>query len=325
MSELYPGAITDIEGIRVGHASDQRALTGCSVVLCEDGATAGISVRGWAPGTRETDLLRPGMLVEEVQAILLSGGSAYGLRAADGVMRWLEEQGHGFNTGVARVPIVPAAVLFDLAVGDPRVRPDEEMGYQACASATADAPAQGNVGAGTGASVGKLFGTKRAVKSGIGTASVRAGGLVLGALVAVNAFGDVLHPESGQIMAGLRTLTGKGYADTRLQMRSAVLRRVLFGTNTVIGVVATNATLSKAEATLVADATHDGLARTIRPAHTLFDGDAIFALATGEREAHIALVADMAADAMARAVVNAVLAAEDAGGLPCAHSMGIAL
>ena len=323
MSDLYPGAITDVAGIRVGHATDLRALTGCTVVLYEEGATAGGSVRGWAPGTRETDLLRPGMLVEEVQAVLLSGGSAHGLRAADGVMRWLEEHGHGFNTGVARVPIVPTAVLFDLAVGDPRTRPDDAMGYQACATATSEPPAQGNVGAGTGASVGKLFGTKRAVKSGLGTASVRAGGLIVGALVAVNAFGDVLDPDSGQIIAGLRALAGKGFADTRAQMRKTVLRKVLFGTNTVIGVVATNAGLTKGEANLVADATHDGLARTIRPAHTLFDGDACFALATGEREAHAALVADMAADAMARAVVNAVLAAEDAGGLPCARSLGV--
>lgn len=322
MSDLYPGAITDVHGIRVGHASDTRALTGCSVVLCEEGATAAVSVRGWAPGTRETDLLRPGMLVEKVQAVLLSGGSAYGLRSADGVMRWLEEHHHGFDTGVARVPIVPTAVLFDLAVGDPRVRPDEAMGYQACSVAVSPNDAQGNVGAGTGASVGKLFGTKRAMKAGLGTASVRAGELVVGALVAVNAFGDVIRPESGQLIAGLRNLTGKGLADTRRQMRKAVLRKVLFGTNTIIGVIATNARLGKAEAGLVADAAHNGLARSVCPAHTLFDGDAIFALAMGDREAHVALVADMAADAMARAIVNAALAAEDAGGLPCAASLG---
>jgi len=322
MSELYPGAITDVEGIRVGHASDQRALTGCSVVLCERGATAGASVRGWSPGTRETDLLRPGMLVEEVHALLLTGGSAYGLRAADGVMRWLEERGHGFNSGIARVPIVPAAVLFDLVVGDPRVRPDEAMGYQACSAATGAALPQGNVGAGTGASVGKLFGTKRAMKAGLGTASVRAGGLIVGALVAVNAFGDVIHPESGKIIAGLRTLTGKELADSRQQMRNAMLRKVILGTNTVIGAIATNANLSKAEAGLVADAAHDGLARAVRPSHTLFDGDTFFALATGEHKAHVALVADMAADAMAKAIFNAILAAEDAGGLPCARSLG---
>ncbi len=324
MAEIYPGAITDVEGIRVGHASDQRALTGCSVVLCEDGAVGAVRVRGWAPGTRETDLLRPGMLVEEVHAVLLSGGSAFGLRAADGVMRWLEERQVGFNTGVARVPIVPAAVLFDLPVGDPRVRPDEAMGYQACETASSPNVAQGNVGAGTGASVGKLFGTKRAMKAGLGTASVHAGELVVGAIVAVNAFGDVIDPHSGRSIAGLRNLTGRALADTRQQMRKAVLRKVLFGTNTVIGLVATNADLTKPQAGLVADAAHDGIARAVRPSHTLFDGDAVFSLATGQRKAHVALVADLAADAMARAIVNAALAAEDAGGLPCAASLGTA-
>jgi L-aminopeptidase/D-esterase-like protein len=324
MPELYPGTITDVEGIRVGHASDQRALTGCTVALCEDGAIGAVSVRGWAPGTRETDLLRPGMLVEEVHAVLLSGGSAFGLRAADGVMRWLEERQHGFNTGIARVPIVPAAVLFDLPIGDPRVRPNEAMGYQACEAATSPNSAQGNVGAGTGATVGKLFGTKRAMKAGLGTASVRAGNLIVAAIVAVNAFGDVIDPDSAATVAGLRSLTGKALADTRQQMRKAVLRKLLFGTNTVIGIVATNADLTKPQASLVADAAHDGIARAVRPSHTLFDGDAVFALATGQREAHMALVADLAAEAVAKAIVNAALAAEDAGGLPCASSLGTA-
>jgi len=324
MVEIYPGAITDVDGIRVGHASDQRALTGCSVVLCEEGAIAAVRVRGWAPGTRETDLLRPGMLVEEVHAVLLSGGSAFGLRAADGVMRWLEERGRGFNTGIARVPIVPAAVLFDLSVGDPRVRPDDAMGYQACEAATTPNTVQGNVGAGTGASVGKLFGTKRAMKTGLGTASVSAGELTVGAMVAVNAFGDVVDPADGKTIAGLRNLTGRALSDTRQQMRKAILRKVLFGTNTVIGVVATNAVLTKPEAGIVADAAHDGIARSVRPAHTLFDGDAVFTLATGEHQGHVALVADLAADAVARAIVNAALTAEDAGGLPCSASLGAA-
>ena len=318
MAELAPGALVDVAGIAVGHASDPQAQTGCTVVLCRDGALAGGSVRGLAPGTRETDLLRPGMLVERVHGVLLTGGSAFGLAAADGVMRYLEEQGVGYDAGEARVPIVPGAVLYDLGYGDARVRPDAAMGYAACQVASATERAQGNVGAGTGATVGKLFGMGRAMKAGLGTASLRAGRLIVGALVAVNAFGDIVDPRSGAIIAGLRSGDGS-LGDTAASMRSAVIRRAMALRNTVIGVVASNARLDVAQTNQVAEAAHDGLARAIRPAHTLFDGDTLFALSTGQVRAHLALVADMAAEAVALAIVNAVWAATGAGGLPAAR------
>jgi L-aminopeptidase/D-esterase-like protein len=321
-------SITDIHGIEVGHATDLDALTGCTVILCRKGATGGVDVRGGAPGTRETDLLNPLNLVEKVHAILLAGGSAFGLDAAGGVMRFLEEQGFGFDTGAAKVPIVPAAILFDLALGSAKIRPDAEMGYRAAASATADACPEGNVGAGTGASVGKIFGMKSAMKSGLGTSSVDAGGgVMVGALVAVNAFGDVFDPQTNAIIAGARStqlgplhLGAPGYfANTLETMRTFAGRTVLgFATksNTVIGVVATNAQLSKAEANKVAQMAHDGLARVIRPAHTMLDGDTIFALSTGNKNADVTTVGAFAAEAMAQAIIRAVQNAEPAGGLP---------
>jgi L-aminopeptidase/D-esterase-like protein len=321
MPELAPGSLTDVRGIEVGHATNSQALTGCTVVLCREGAIAGGSVRGLAPGTRETDLLRPGKLVEKVHGILLTGGSAFGLAAADGVMRYLEERGIGFDTGVAKVPIVPGAVLFDLALGDASVRPDAAMGYAACAAASADECRQGNVGAGTGASVGKLMGLACATKAGLGTASLRVGRLVVAALVAVNAFGDILDPSTGAIIAGARNTTGAGFIDTAQALRSAVVRRALGFTNTVIGVVATNARLDVAQVNEVAEAAHDGLARVVHPAHTLYDGDTLFALATGQVRAHLVLVSDMAAEATALAILNGVWAAEEACGLPTARSL----
>jgi len=320
MIELAPGSMTDVQGIEVGHAADQSALTGCTVVLCRAGATAGGVVRGLAPGTREMALLRPGTLVEKAHAILLTGGSAFGLAAADGVMRYLEEQGIGYNAGAARVPIVPGAVLFDLDLGDASVRPDAAMGYAACQAASAQESGQGNVGAGMGATVGKLRGIKQAMKAGLGTASLRAGRLVVAALVAVNAFGDVVDPSTGRILAGARSSGQDGFVNTSLALRSAVVRNALALRSTVIGVVVTNARLNVAQANVVADAAHDGLARTIRPAHTLFDGDTIFALATGKVRAHQTLVADMAAEATSLAILNGVLAAEGAGGLPAPRS-----
>ncbi|MFZ5819661.1 MAG: P1 family peptidase [Chloroflexota bacterium] len=319
--------ITDVPGIEVGHAQNDEALTGCTVVLCRKGAVAGVDVRGGAPGTRETDLLNPLNLVEKTHAILLAGGSAFGLDAATGVMRYLEEQGIGFETGSGKVPIVPAAILFDLSLGSSRVRPDAEMGYRAAASASASPPAQGNVGAGTGASVGKIFGMKSAMKAGVGSASISSGGLVVGALVAVNAFGDVVDPRNGQIVAGARsthlgplTLGADGYfGDTLEIMKTFIGRTVLHfaaRANTVIGVVATNAKLTKAQATKVAQMAHDGLARTVRPAHTMLDGDTIFALSTGEKKADPSTVGALAAEAMAQAILRAVQMAAPAGGLP---------
>ncbi len=318
MNELAKGSLVDVRGIEVGHATNTTTLTGCTVVLCREGAVAGGAVRGLAPGTREIALLRPGTLVEQAHAILLSGGSAFGLAAADGVMRYLEEKGIGYDTGVVRVPIVPGAVLFDLGLGDPSVRPDAARGYAACQSASDQESRQGNVGAGTGATVGKLMGMARSMKAGLGTASLKAGRLVVGALVVVNAFGDVVDPASGKIVAGTRTPAGDAFLDTATAMRSAIVRNVLAFKNSVIG---TNARLDVAQTNELAAAAHDGLARAIRPAHTLYDGDTLFALATGKVGAHWTLVSDMAAEATALAILNGVRAAEDAGGLPAARSL----
>ncbi|MEW5828062.1 MAG: P1 family peptidase [Chloroflexota bacterium] len=321
-------SITDIPGIELGHAQDDEALTGCTVVLCRKGAVGGVDVRGGAPGTRETDLLNPLNLVEKVHAVTLAGGSAYGLDAAGGVMRYLEEHKIGFETGAARVPIVPAAILYDLSLGSASVRPDAEMGYRAASAASADEARQGNLGAGTGASVGKIFGQANATKAGIGMASMDIGGGVLvAALAAVNVFGDVVDPQTGEILAGARStkigplkLGSPGYfADTLDTMKSFAGRTILnFATkaNTAIGVVATNAKFDKAEATKVAQMAHDGLARAVRPAHTRLDGDTIFALAAGDKNADVSLVGAFAAEVFAQAMVNAVRYAAAAGGLP---------
>ena len=317
MTDLAPGSITDVKGILVGHADDSRALTGCTVVLCEEGAIAGGCVRGLAPGTRETALLRPGTLVSRAHAVLLTGGSAFGLAAADGVMRYLAERNIGYDAGVCRVPIVPAAVLFDLGVGDSSVRPDQAMGYAACAAASTEESRQGNVGAGMGATVGKLMGVGQATKSGLGTASIRAGRLVVGALVAVNAFGDVVD-EQGTIIAGTRKRVGQDFLDTTRAMRKTAIRTALAFKNTVIGVIATNARLDVAQANEIAAVSHDGLARVIRPAHTLYDGDTLFCLCTGQVRAHQMVVSEMAAQVTAQAVINAVRATSPAGGLPAA-------
>jgi L-aminopeptidase/D-esterase-like protein len=330
--------LTDIPGILVGHAQDETALTGCTVILCQAGAVGGVDQRGGAPGTRETDLLRPLHLVEQVHAVLLSGGSAFGLEAASGVMRYLEERGVGYETGVARVPIVPAAILFDLAIGRADIRPDADMGYQACLNASSQPVPEGNVGVGAGATVGKILGISQAMKSGVGTACLQvAPGLLVGALVVVNALGDIIDPSTGLILAGAR-LPGSqdlspgepGYfADTLAMLPN------LFGgdgsvsplgQNTTLGVVATNARLSKEQANLVAQMAHDGLARSIRPIHTLWDGDTLFALATGEVNAdfnltnvsltNVSLVGAFAAEVVAQAVIRAVRSARPVAGLP---------
>lgn len=301
-------AITEVRGIEVGHAQDEEALTGCTVILCRKGAVAGVDVRGGAPGTRETNLLDPVTLVDKVHAVLLAGGSAFGLDAAGGVMQYLEEQNIGFETGAAKVPIVPAAILYDLGLGRADVRPDAAMGYRAAAAASPVAPAEGNLGAGTGASVGKMRGMKYAMKAGVGTWSTKIHGIVIGALVAVNAIGDVVDPQSGEVVAGLRT-------GTTMRWMEENRPRTPIRSNTVIGVIATNAKLTKAQATKVAQMAHDGLARVIRPAHTMFDGDTIFALATGERTADVTMVGAFAAEVMAEAIVRAVKMAAPAGGL----------
>ena len=311
---LFPGAITQVRGLEVGQFTDPRRPTGCSVVIARTGAVGGVDVRGAAPGTRETDLLDPANLVGVVHAVLLAGGSAWGLDAAGGVMRWLEEEGVGLYVGSAPgqvVPIVPAAVLFDLHVGDARIRPDAAAGYAAC-QAAGDEIAQGNAGAGAGATVGKLFGMPYAMKGGIGTASVTLEGVTVGALIAVNALGDVVDPAAGTPIAGARTEDGQ-------QLRGSVAAALagdkplalLAGANTTIGVVATDAPLTKAQCQRLAGAGHDGLARAIRPVHTMSDGDTLFALSTGMAGAlDFNVLCTMAGEAVARACVNAVRAAQ---------------
>jgi L-aminopeptidase/D-esterase-like protein len=317
-------SITDIPGILVGHAQDQTALTGCTVVLCPSGAVAGVHQLGGAPGTRETDALRPLHLVEKIHAVLLSGGSAFGLDAASGVMRYLEEQRLGYDTGVAVVPVVPAAILFDLAIGSPHIRPDAAMGYQACLSASSQPPQEGCAGAGMGATLGKIYGMPHAVKSGIGTACLDlGGGLLVAALAAVNPLGDVVDPQTGLILAGARHPQTDQYSGTLLALKTlAAIPGFRFPglSHTIIGVVATNARLNKGQANLLARLAHDGLARTVRPAHTIFDGDTFFALATGEVDVDFNIAAAFAAEAVAQAVVRAVKAATPAGGLPAAAS-----
>jgi L-aminopeptidase/D-esterase-like protein len=307
-ASVFPGAITDVAGLSVGHFTDQRRPTGCSVVLCEPAATAGVDVRGAAPGTRETDLLLPDNLVEQVHAVLLTGGSAFGLDAAGGVMRWLEEHGIGLSVGPVRVPIVPAAVLFDLWLGDARIRPDAEAGYRACQAASTAPPAQGNVGAGTGCSVGKLFGIERGMRGGIGSASMQVGAITVGALVAVNATGDVVDPADGRIVAGTRGADGRPRSASAAMARGELPARAVAGMATTIGIVATDALLSKAQANKLATMAHDGLARTIDPVHTMADGDTMFALATGAsgRSGEMTILGALAATVTARAVLNAV-------------------
>jgi L-aminopeptidase/D-esterase-like protein len=319
-AESAAGSITDVQGVKVGHFTESRRPTGCTVLLFEKGATAGVDVRGSAPGTRETDLLNPIDTVQQVQAILLAGGSAFGLDAASGVVRYLEEHHLGYAVGEIVVPIVPAAILYDLQVGDSKIRPTAESGYKACQAATSERVVEGNVGAGAGATIGKLFGPKHAMKSGLGSASIRVGqtGIVVGAIVAVNAVGDVVDPKTGKIIAGARKPDGSGFADSMARIGEGYSVRADAATNTTIGVVATNVALDKAQATKVAQMAHDGLARTIYPVHTPSDGDTIFAVATGTialRANHGAIGA-LAAEAMAQAVLRAVMNARGIAGLP---------
>jgi L-aminopeptidase/D-esterase-like protein len=316
-------AITDVPGIRVGHWTDRRAATGCTVVICEKGAVGGVDVRGGAPGTRETDLLRPGTLVQGIHAVLLTGGSAWGLDAAGGVMRYLEERGVGWAFGAGPVPVVVGAVLYDLGVGRGDVRPDAEAGYRACRAARAGAVAQGSVGAGTGATVGKALGMERCLKGGLGTASealpCAAGDLVVGALVAVNCFGEVVDPAIARVIAGPRA-EGGGFVGTVDILRGAE-QAPWGGESTTLAVVATNARLTKEYACRVASVAHDGLARTIRPLHTMGDGDVVFTMATGEVALepmrYLALEA-LAAQAVERAVLKAVREARGLAGVPSA-------
>jgi L-aminopeptidase/D-esterase-like protein len=306
--------ITAVRGIRVGHASDHRGLTGCTVVLCPPGTVGSGEVRGGAPATRETDLLRPGMLVNEVHGVLLAGGSAFGLGAAAGVMRYLEERGIGFAAGVAVVPIVPGAALFDLGIGDPKARPGPSEGYGACDAAT-DRMEEGTVGAGTGATVAKIRGPERQMKGGIGSASATEGSVVVGALFAVNAVGEILA-EDGAVLAGVRS---GAMGDEEEGREPTPPWPDGPWTNTIIGVVATNARLSKERAHLLAGSAHDAVSGVVRPAHTIWDGDTVFTLATGQVDAPQDLLEQMANEAVAESIRRGVLRAK---GVPGAPSVG---
>lgn len=309
--------ITDIPGIRVGHYTNLEAATGSTVILCDTPATGGVDVRGGAPATRETDLLHSVNLVEEINAVVLTGGSAYGLDSASGVMRYLEEQGIGYDTGVARVPIVPAAAIFDLGFGSASIRPDAAAGYQACEQANSEAVLQGNAGAGTGATVGKMAGPSFMMKGGLGSAStLLSDGTLVGVLVVVNALGDIIDPHTRHIVAGARNPTGQGF-----------LAANPIG-NTTLAVVATTASLSKHQVNKIAQMAHDGLAQTIQPAHTMFDGDAIFGLAMGPKLQHttnstiaatqVTAIGAAAATTLARAIIKAVRNATELHGVPAA-------
>ncbi len=321
----YEGGLTDVAGLRVGHFTHPRRPTGCTVVLAEAGAVCGVEVRGGAPGTRETDLLDPVNLVERVHAVVLSGGSAFGLDTASGVVRWLEARGIGFAAGPVRVPIVPAAILFDLGLGDPSLRPDAEAGLEACDAASDGPIAEGSVGAGAGATIGKLFGPDRAMKGGLGSAALRLkGGALVAALVAVNAAGDVHDPETGRLLAGARSANGRSVEGCAALLRGiAPTGHLSSRESTTLGVVATNVALDKAMATMVARMAHDGLARAIRPAHTPWDGDTVFALSSGRIRLENAplVVGSAAAHVVSRAVVRAVLWAGGVAGCPALRDL----
>lgn len=316
MVELMGGCIVDVPGVRLGHHTLDDRPTGCSVLLFDDGACAGVDVRGSAPGTRETELLDPINLVDQVHAVLFSGGSAYGLGAATGIMRYLEEKGRGFAIDRGVVPIVPAAVLMDLAVGDFSIRPDEHAGYQACINATTKPSPQGNIGAGAGATVGKIFGMDYAMKGGLGTASHQIPGtdIVVGAMVAVNAVGDIYAPDKAQIIAGARNAQGTGFRNSVESLMRGETVNKSPGGNTTIGAIATNARFSKAELTKIAAMAHNGFARTINPVHTMWDGDTIFALSTDksshETKADVTTIGAIAANVMAHAVARAIIEAD---------------
>ncbi|MCK5553574.1 MAG: P1 family peptidase [Deltaproteobacteria bacterium] len=311
-------ALTDVSGIRVGHFSHFEALTGCTVVLCESGARAAVDMWGTATGTRQMDALSPGHLVDRIHGVCLSGGSAFGLDAAGGVMRFLEERGIGFDVGVTTVPIVPAAVIFDLGIGDHRVRPDTEMGYKACINARKDRIEEGSFGAGTGATVGKLFGVKRGMKGGIGTASMKSEhGATVGALVVVNAFGDVIDPSSGKILAGARVSEkSKRLADSSKRIMEGTIRRRFGFLNTTLGIIATDVQLCREDLKKVIRLAHSGLAKTISPLHTTFDGDIIFALSLGKKEADVNTVGILAEVALIHAVTRSVQRADGLGAIP---------
>ena len=312
--------IMEVGGFRIGHAQNTEAATGCTVLLCDRMSPAGLDVRGGGPASRESQILSPVAQADSINAVRLSGGSAFGLDAAGGVQKYLEERGIGFDVGVTKVPLVSQSCLFDLVVGQMDVRPDAAMAYQACENASYDAPAQGNVGAGTGCSVGKYRGMERAMKSGFGTYAVQAGHLKVGALVAVNALGDIY--DGATQIAGLLSEDKTALSNTLDELfQDVTIAGNLFSGNTTLGIVVTNAKLNKTQLTKVAGMTHNGFARAIRPVHTYADGDSIYALSTGDLPGDVNVVGAMAAYAMERAIVRAVRLAQPAYGLPACSSL----
>lgn len=307
---MYNGYITDVQGIKVGHEQNFDGMTGCTVVICDKGATTGVDVRGSAPGTRETDLLKPEKLVDKVHAVVLAGGSAFGLDATSGVMKYLEEKGIGFDVGVTKVPIVCGAVIFDLNIGDYTIRPDFNMGYKACLNASDSEKRQGNIGAGTGATVGKILGPEYTMKSGLGSASIKIGDLWVGAIVSVNSFGDVYDYKTNELLAGVIDGKNRRLLDSYNIMKEKNVSPGFSMKNTTIGVVATNAILNKAQANKVAEMAQNGLARSINPIHTMLDGDTVFAMSTGKVEADINLVGTLSAEVMSMAIANGVKSAK---------------
>ncbi|MEY8303283.1 P1 family peptidase [Anaerosalibacter bizertensis] len=304
---MYSGYITDVEGIKVGHSQSNEGMTGCTVVICEDGATAGVDVRGSAPGTRETDLLNAEKMVNKIHAVLLSGGSAFGLDAAGGVMKFLEDKKIGFDVGVTKVPIVSGAVIFDLDIGDYTIRPDFNMGYLAAKNAKEEEKSQGNIGCGMGATVGKILGPEYSMKSGIGSASMNVGNLWVGAIIAVNSFGDVYDYETNNILAGAYDYKNKKLLNSYKIMKEEKKSKDFSMKNTTIGVVATNGILSKPEANKVAQMAQNGLARSINPIHTMYDGDTIFTMSTGKIKSDVNLIGTLSSEVVSRAITNAIL------------------
>lgn len=307
---MYSGYITDVSGIKVGHSQSQEGMTGCTVIICEEGATGGVDVRGSAPGTRETDLFNAEKMVDKVHSIVLSGGSAFGLDAASGVMKYLEDKNIGFDVGVTKVPIVASAVIFDLNIGDFKIRPDYKMGYDAASTASSDENRQGNIGCGMGATVGKILGPEYAMKSGLGSASIKLGELVVAAIVAVNCFGDVYNYKNNSQLAGVYDYKNKKLLNTVSIMRGQDININFPMRNTTIGVVATNAILTKSEGNKVSQMAHNGFARSINPIHTMLDGDAIFTMGTNRIQSDVNLVGTLGAEVMSMAITNAIKSAD---------------
>jgi L-aminopeptidase/D-esterase-like protein len=307
---MYSGYITDVEGIKVGHSQSEEGMTGCTVVICEEGATGGVDVRGSAPGTRETDLFKPEKMVDKVHAVVLSGGSAFGLDASSGVMKYLEEKNIGFDVGVTKVPIVASAVIFDLNVGDYKIRPDFNMGYIAAKNANNYDNLQGNIGCGSGATIGKILGPQNSMKSGLGSATIKVGNLVVSAIVAVNSFGDIYDYKNNNQIAGVYDYENNKLLNTISIMKNKTAEIGFTPTNTTIGIIATNAILTKAEANKISEMAHNGYARSINPIHTTVDGDTIFTMGTNKIKSDVNVIGTMAAEAMSKAIINGVVFAE---------------